>query len=110
MIKHIRSVRVQNGKAGQAAQWGQEVADWLNARWPDTNAQVFREVFGDAGTLYWIGDFEDIATIERRTAEREADPEWRALMQRNVDLFVPGSLHDTLLRSAPIAAAAGEWP
>ena len=100
MIKVIRSVQVQSGKGREAAQWAQEVTDWLNARQPGSNIQVFREVFGHAGTLYWLGDAEDIATIERQTAEREPDPEWRALVERAASLLLPGSLHDTLLRSA----------
>jgi hypothetical protein len=99
MIKVIRSVQVQSGKGREAAQWAQEVTDWLNARQPGSNIQVFREVFGNAGTLYWLGDAEDIATIERQVAERESNPEWRALVERAADLVLPGSLHDTLLRS-----------
>jgi hypothetical protein len=100
MIKVVRSVRVQAGKRREAEQWAHEAADWVNARFPGANLQVYREVFGAAGTLYWIGDAEDVATVERRGAEREADPQWQALVARGAGLFLPGSIRDTLLRSA----------
>jgi hypothetical protein len=60
---------------------------------------VLRGVFGADGTVYWLGDAEDVATIERQIAEREADPQWQALVARGAGLFLPGSIRDTLLRS-----------
>ena len=99
MIKVIRSVRVQAGRNREAVQWAQEVADWLNTRQPGSNIQVFREVFGNAGTLYWLGDAEDLAALERQVAERDSNPEWQALVERGTGLLVPGTLHDTVLRS-----------
>src|SRR5688572_10275484 len=100
MIKYIRSAHPQTGKSREAVQWAREVADWLNARQPGSNVQVFREVFGASGTIYWLGDVEDIATIERQMAERQSDPDWLALTARGGGLLLPGSLRDTVLRSA----------
>ena len=99
MIKFIRSARVEAGKVREAAQWAREVADWINARQPDANVQVYREVFGAAGTLYWISEAADVAMLERQTAEWQATPEWQALMARNAGLLVAGSVQDTVLRS-----------
>jgi hypothetical protein len=99
MIKYIRAIHAESGKGREAMQWAREAAEWINARQPGANVQVFREVFGNAGTIYWVGDGDDVATLERRTTERDADPEWRALLERSAGLFVPGSLRDTLLRA-----------
>ena len=100
MIKYIRSARTQAGKHREAVQWAREVADWLNTHQPGSNVQVFTEVFGAPGTLYWLGDVEDVATIERQTAERQSESDWQALTARGAELLLPGSLRDTLLRSA----------
>ena len=100
MIKLIQSGRPLPGKSREAMQWAREVADWLNARQPGSNVQVFTEVFGASGTIYWLGDVEDIATIERQVAERRSDSDWLALMARGDGLLLPGSLWDTVLRSA----------
>ena len=100
MIKYIRSARAQAGKGREAVQWAREVADWLNAHQPGSNIQVFTEVFGASGTIYWLSDAEDLATIERLTAERQAPSDWQALTARGAELVLPGSMRDTLLRSA----------
>ena len=100
MIKTIRSFQPQAGKGREAVQWAREVADWLNARQSGSNVQVFTEVFGASGTIYWLGDAEDLATIERQTAERQSAADWQALTARGAELLLPGSLRDTLLRSA----------
>jgi hypothetical protein len=96
----VRAIDSRAGKAREAVQWAQDAANWINERQPGSNLQVFREVFGHAGTLYWVGDAENVAMIEQRTAEREADPEWQVLVERCAGLFLPGSIRDTLLRSA----------
>ena len=99
MIKYIRSAHPQAGKAGEAVQWAREMADWLNARQPGSNVQVFTEVFGAPGTIHVLSDVEDLATMERQMAERQPDSEWQALSARGAALIVPGSRQDTLLRS-----------
>ena len=99
MIRALRAVSVQSGKARQAVQWAKEVAEWVNTHQPGHDVRVFRELFGRSGTIYWTSESEDLATIERLTAEREDDPEWQALMERAAGLFAPGTLRDTLLRS-----------
>ena len=99
MIRTMRAVSVQSGKARPAVQWAKEVAEWVNTHQPGHDVRVFREVLGRSGTIYWTSEVEDLATLERLTAEREDNPEWQTLMERAAGLFAPGSLRDTLLRS-----------
>jgi hypothetical protein len=99
MIKAVRAMSVQSAKAREAVIFAKDVAEWLNTHQPGHDVRVFREIFGKNGTIYWTSEVEDLATLERLTAEREGDPEWQALLERAAGLFVPGSTRDTLLRS-----------
>ena len=104
MILFTRSVQVRMGKGQEALQWAQEVAAHLNQTQPGRMPlRVFTEVFGPAGigAIYWVGEYEDLASLEVLTAQRQADEQWMALMARGAaaGLFVDGSARDTVLRA-----------
>jgi len=74
-----------------------EVADHLG-RGYGVELRVFMEVFGDVGTVFWMGDFEDVATLERLAEQTAQDQEYRAILKRGNELSVGGTLRDRVLR------------
>jgi hypothetical protein len=99
MIKILRSSRIRGGKVAEATQHAKAVASYVNQRFAPTNVQVFVEIFGDAGTLYWITDVESVAAMEDLDNQLNAGPEFQRLLAEGFSFFVEGSFHDTLLRS-----------
>ena len=100
MIRLMRSIQVNRGRRDEAIRWAREVADYLNRTRPaERPVEVFVEVFGAVGTIYWVSDFDDLAAVEQAQAESQQDEQWQALIRRSVDLFVDGSMRDLVLRA-----------
>ncbi len=99
MIRFMRSAKVAPGKAQEALQWAKEAGEHYQTSF-GIPIQVFVERFGNPGTIWWVGEAEDIATLDRNWDEWPQKPGWRELNERNVSLFVPGSVRDHLLRAS----------
>jgi hypothetical protein len=97
-MKVLRSIQVRASSAEAAIKHAKALAAYVNAHDASANTQVFIEVFGQGGTLYWLGDVESAGALEQRENQRAADPEWQALGRQGEALFVEGSLRTTLLR------------
>jgi hypothetical protein len=100
VIKFIRSVQFKGGAQQEVVQWAKDIADYVNrAVRPAGPFQVFVEVFGATGTVHWIADFQDLATLERSINQLGEDHEYLALVRADIEKVVPGSLRDKVLRS-----------
>ncbi len=60
---------------------------YVNQRFAPTNVQVFVEIFGNAGTLYWIADVESVAAMENLDNQLNAGPEYQALLAEGAGLL-----------------------
>ena len=96
MIRFQRTMKVKRGK--QSTKWAKEVLDYTNAVHEKT-FQLFRSRFGNLSTIYWIADFEDLATLEAWQQKVGADPNYRALIKKAFDIIIPGTVEDTILQS-----------
>ena len=99
MYRFVRSLRVQPGRQVEGLAWAKEIAEHFGRRY-SLELRVLVEVFGDAGTLYWVSDHEDLAAIERLMGQMVQDQELAAIVNRGAELSVGGTLHDRLLRHA----------
>ena len=99
MIRFVRIAKVEAGKAQEALAWAKEVAEHYRSSF-GIPIQVFVEVFGENGTLCWMGDAEDIATLERNGLQWPEKPGFQELAQRGATLLVAGSMRDRLLRAS----------
>ncbi len=99
MIRFQRTARVRSGKFLEGVQFAKEVAEYINANYPLGSLLVFTELFGDTGTIHWNSDNEDLASIEKVNAQLSADQDYWALLSKGDDLFIEGSLHDTVIQS-----------
>jgi hypothetical protein len=95
----VRFQRVAQGTGVQALQWAQEVAKYLNDKYPSNPVQVYTERYGDLSKIYWIADYDDIATLDARGTAILADEGYVALLAKaqQGNFFLPGSAHDTVL-------------
>lgn len=98
MILLVRSARPQAGRFQEACTWAKEVGEYVKNNSDFKNIDVFMEMFGDVGTLFWAGDIENLATLERSMDQLNTQEQYTALIRRGVDLLVPGTIHDRILR------------
>jgi hypothetical protein len=52
--------------------------------------------------IYWYADVEDLATLDRWQKQIGADPGYRDLRRKAVDLFVQDSVQDMVLSSVSV--------
>ena len=100
MIRHQRSGRAKVGKAGEGVQFAKEIADFINTKYAPVSVQIYTELFGELNTIYWHTDYDELATLEKANAKLTADPDYLAILSKGADIFVEGTLHDKLLKSA----------
>ena len=99
MYRFQRTARARGGKAMEAVQFAKEVAGYINAKYAPVSLQVYTELFGDVNTIYWYAEYKDLASLETIIGQLNADQEYWAILGKAADLFVEGSLHDTLMMS-----------
>ena len=99
MYRFQRTARARGGKAMEAVQFAKEVAGYIKTKYAPVSLQVYTELFGDVNTIYWYAEYKDLASLETIIGQLNADQEYWAILGKAADLFVEGSLHDTLMMS-----------
>ncbi len=104
MYRLIRTARVRGaGRLGETIAWAKDVAEYVTAQYPLVQVQAFTQRFGTVGAIYWTIDVdsEDLAELDRFLNEVAQDPEYNSKIAEaaKTELFVPGSVQDTLLQS-----------
>ncbi len=61
---------------------------------------VFVDSFGDVGTIRWIADYADLASMEASMGSVMQDPGyWKMFDQAmTAELFIDGKTHDLVMR------------
>ena len=89
------------GKDAEAVAAFKEIAAYFDTRWPlAVPRQVLVDLTGEAGRIHLIATKESLAEHERQMAEQGADETVRAMVEKGIPLFVPGSRRDELRRVA----------
>ena len=99
MIRFQRSIRTARGKGLEATQWAKEITEYINAQRSEANLQVFSLRFGDINTIVWQVDFDNLAALDGYQQFLNTNEGYWALIQRSYDLFMEGSVDDTVLES-----------
>ncbi|UCF91620.1 MAG: hypothetical protein JSW39_25665 [Desulfobacterales bacterium] len=98
MIRWMRKTRISRGKYIPAIAWSTEITEYVKKVKELSSIEVFIDLFGEGGTVRWIVDYEDLATLEKAQAQVRDDPEyWRKLEQAE-GLFIDGSTYDVVMR------------
>ena len=101
MVRFHRSARTARGRRFlEALGWAKEVAEYINSKYPEATILVFAEQYGAAGTIHWYADYEDVATVDRIGSELLAGEDYQSILDNSAELFIEGSINDTLMRSA----------
>ena len=100
MIRWMRSARIAPGKMVEAIQFATEIVEYTKKKYEGAvDTGVFADSFGEVGTIRWYADYADFATWEKVQNQIVADPEWWQKMDAIKDLFIPGTVHDVVMRS-----------
>lgn len=99
MVRFQRSIRTARGKPLEAIQWAKEVTEYINGKQPNFKVQVFTSRFGDSGMLAWQIDFDDLAALDKYQKFFNSDEGYWALVTKSYDLFIEGSLHDSVFET-----------
>ena len=100
MVRFHRSARTARGRRLlEAIQWAREVAEYINSKYSEATVLVFVEQFGAQGTIHWYADYEDVATLDRIGSELLADEGYQSILENAAELFIEGSVNDTLMAS-----------
>ena len=61
--------------------------------------QVFTGVFGSVERVFWIGEFEGLAALEKTLMKIEADATWKKFISSAPqDLFIEGSGREAIMQ------------
>jgi hypothetical protein len=99
MIRFQRAARMSRARQQEAIPWAKEVAEFLNRKYPEAEFQAFTSRFGDIARVVWQADFADLAALDAYMQKIVADQEYWELVGRTGDLFIEGSIEDTVLGS-----------
>jgi hypothetical protein len=98
MVTFIRGADV-NGieKQQKAVEWAKSVAHYVDGRFGFSNVACGVEIYGSAGRFYWIGRQESLESLGKGAEEALTDQGYQQMLQKGSDLFVPGSVRDTVI-------------
>jgi len=99
MIRFQRSLRSAQNKDLEAIAWAQEITKFLNGKYPEANVQVFAQRFGVVDTIAWQVDFDSLVSLDKYQKTLNTDEEYFAQLNKSTDLFMAGSLFDTVFES-----------
>lgn len=98
MIRWMRSARMARGNAMKVLAWSKEIAEYVKKHEGISSIDVFLDAFGDGGTVRWIVDYEDLATLDKTQNQIMADQEYWKKLEAAQNLFIEGSIHDVVMR------------
>lgn len=98
MYRFERSARIKPGKDRDALEFALKAAHHLEENY-SLPIEVFTEYFGKTGTVYWHADYDELSSFERVTDKLRTDTTYNEILADVPDLFIEGSVKDTLLRS-----------
>ena len=90
-----RTVQISAPRAAEAVQFATEVAQYINANSSDLRVTAQVERFG-AQRIHWFADADDIAALDRGQNALLVDEGYLATVAKGVELFIDGSLQDTV--------------
>lgn len=99
MITFTRTAVIAPGKAPAAWAFAQKIVEFYKSNY-DTPLEVLRPVAGNPGRISWVGRYASLAAFDAISVRSQSDQKYLELLATAAELFVPGSLHDELWRSA----------
>lgn len=102
MVRWMRSAKINGaGKLPDAVAWAKDVAAFVEKRGYVSGLTVWADMFGQAGTVRWMVDYDDLAGLEKVQLRITSDSEYFQKLREaeSRGLFLPGSVEDVVMRS-----------
>ena len=97
MIRFTRTAITAGGHAAEAMTFAGKVTQLVNDRFPQVGLRWGMQVGGTAGVVHWTMDLDDLAAVQELFSTLMADGEYLSLVDSSGGVFVPGSVHDTMV-------------
>jgi hypothetical protein len=99
-VRWMRSAQVSRGRIPEGLAWAKEVSSYVEKKFALPAVEVYMDSFGDVGTIRWMMDFPDLNAVEAAFAKTMADADYWKMLERATksELFIDGSVHDTVCR------------
>ncbi len=93
MIRFQRRAVPRISKYRQAMEWAQALAKYMK----DSHGVDFRIYVESEGTIHWIADYPSYESYGKVRMATQKDSDYWNYISRASDLFVEGSIQDTVL-------------
>ena len=99
MIRLQRSRKIKRHNKTNALEYAKKIADLANTIDNSVEFKVFNGLFCSVETVFWIGDFEGLASLEITLQKIESDPRWKDFFKKTPnDIFVEGSAQESIMQ------------
>ena len=98
MIRWMSVSRIARGNAVAAMKHAKEMAELAKKYEGVSSLSVYMDSFGNAGTIRFFMDFNDLATFEKVQSQAMADDAYWKMIEEAKDLFIEGSTRNTVMR------------
>ncbi len=99
MIAFVRTACIAPGKTRSMMEFAHEIAAHFKSVY-DVPLEVLLPIGGNPSRIAWSGRYKDLAALESVTLKMATDKAYWALVEKHSSDFVPGSLHDSIWRTA----------
>ena len=97
MIEFYRSAVIAPGKLASTVAYAKEVAAHITTT-TGTEVSVALPIGGNPSRITWSTRHDSLAAFDAVMMALAADPAYAELVRKNVDNFLPGSVHDEIWR------------
>ena len=99
MIRLQRSRKIKRHQKTNALEYAQKIANLANIIDNSVEFKVFNSLFCSVETIFWVGDFEGLASLEITLQKIESDPRWKDFFEKTPnDIFVEGSAQESVMQ------------
>jgi hypothetical protein len=98
MITQVRVVSIAPGKLSPIMSWGKEVCEYCKSR-AGIEVKMGLPIGGNPNRLFFISQYESLASLEKLWGKLLSDPQYLALLGRAAEYVIAGSVHDEIVQS-----------
>lgn len=97
MVRFIRSRKYNRFMHKQAVEYAKEAARLINKKYPEVRFTVYNGLFGSVETIYWMADFDGLASLEQWLKKVDAE-EWHAFYNSiPAGVFIDGTANEMVM-------------
>jgi hypothetical protein len=98
MITLFRSGAIAPGKTGDMMVFAHKIAAYIKATF-GVELEVMMPIGGNPMRVGWASRYEDLAAMDAVMTKMFADKKYMDMAAKGSDLFIPGSLQDSIWRT-----------